>query len=550
MSNPVPQPVKQGINGVATADGRQIELSLSEQKGRALSDILKADTVVSGRVVERFQGDTYLINIRGQHIVAESSLALLRDSVVKLAVLSTDSGLRLRIAEPGLKDQAQTSAPNQRLLALGLPNNPTAQLVLQSFEDIGAQLTPPQRVQQAFLQVAEAQQAGASPAQQVQLAKAHALLAEAKLPASPALIQVAQRAVQGNQLPIASLLLNNVPEQGNVITNQSAKQFSTVNLERDPKSSGSTQNTNLSTGQTNAPQPTTSNLNPDLPIPRTTGTRTGVQLPLSGVNLAAAGPQSTASTQNGANPLNSLTPNTASGNLHAGSTQQLTPSPSQQLELLIAQHDLAHGPKIALRNSLEGLGISLQPDTSVDSEHQLRPTISEQPTQITSNQQVPTYVSTDQSEIPQVDVELGTLLRRMVDITQSFSADSAAPSHTLAREILSESLLPPRALADYDLVIPFPLFAQQQPVPARLAMSSRKHGTTEATFMRIDVELSKLGPLSLRFTEVSGNPIGITVLHTPQAHSALHSGIHDLEADLQSQGLEASVRLADYSEAR
>ena len=104
-------------------------------------------------------------------------------------------------------------------------------------------------------------------------------------------------------------------------------------------------------------------------------------------------------------------------------------------------------------------------------------------------------------------------------------------------------------MADYDLVVPFPLFAQQQPVPARIALSNRQHGATEAVFMRIDVELSELGPLSLRFTEMSGNPIGITIFHTPRSQAALQHGLDDLRQDLDALGLESSLRLADYSDA-
>ncbi|TVR46026.1 MAG: hypothetical protein EA402_03340 [Planctomycetota bacterium] len=145
---------------------------------------------------------------------------------------------------------------------------------------------------------------------------------------------------------------------------------------------------------------------------------------------------------------------------------------------------------------------------------------------------------------------LQELVRSLVQIQAALSADDPGLRgnlHTISREVLADALLPPRHLHDYDVVLPLPLLANQQPLPARLAISQRQQGGTSATFLRVDVELSQLGPLSLRLSEVSGHPLGITLFHGPQAAASLRNGIVDLRQDLEQLGIEAHIRLADIN---
>ena len=449
MAEPGARSVQQGGASVPTADGRSIELSLSEHKGKTLSEILKADTVVSGRVVERFQNDTYLVNIRGQHIVAESTLPLLRDSIVKLAVLGTEGGLRLRIAKAGGNDHAFTSAPAQRLAALGLPNTPSAQLILQSFEDVGAQLTPPQRLQQAFLSLSEAQRNGATPAQQQHLASAHATLATAKLPATPALLNVAQRAVQGQQNRIAQTLKQLLPQAQQLVRpNKTAAQVLPSNNTLANKLGTSVPPVVVTTTPTaNSPNLNKPRLGPGVTPGITPGVNHSETPSITTGKTADIIPSSNPIT---ATPATPATPVTHDGaqlkpNIAATPSPNIAASPQQQLVDFIHQHDLGKNAKQAFHNALRGLGIvPAQPEVSAQSQANNGP-VSE-PSILPSNVINSGLTSIDELSQPPAEVELGSLLRRMVEISRSLStkATGVNSAQTIAREVLSRALLPPR----------------------------------------------------------------------------------------------------------
>jgi len=114
------------------------------------------------------------------------------------------------------------------------------------------------------------------------------------------------------------------------------------------------------------------------------------------------------------------------------------------------------------------------------------------------------------------------------------------------REAAADTVLPPRHLDDYDRVVPFPLLAQGQAAPARLAIATRTTpGGQKATWMRVDCELSRLGPVSVRLSGAEGGPIAITLVARTAGARAIAAGLPDLVADLQARGLPAAVRVVE-----
>lgn len=136
--------------------------------------------------------------------------------------------------------------------------------------------------------------------------------------------------------------------------------------------------------------------------------------------------------------------------------------------------------------------------------------------------------------------------------------DPAAPAPTPAapgtldetvvrtvREHLAEQVFKPKELADYDRVVPLPLASHEVTTPARLAVATRSTGGGQsATFLRVDAELSRLGPLSVRLSGTdAGGPLAITLVAGAAAGAALAEELPALIADLRRQGVEAAVRV-------
>ena len=120
-----------------------------------------------------------------------------------------------------------------------------------------------------------------------------------------------------------------------------------------------------------------------------------------------------------------------------------------------------------------------------------------------------------------------------------------SPAHlALAREIAAPILFPPPDLPDYDRVFALPLMAQGQPTPARLAVATRKapNGQT-TTFLRVDCELSRLGPVSVRMSGGHGGPMAITVFAGPRGAPTIAAGLPALTADLRARGYDAAIRV-------
>lgn len=113
------------------------------------------------------------------------------------------------------------------------------------------------------------------------------------------------------------------------------------------------------------------------------------------------------------------------------------------------------------------------------------------------------------------------------------------------REHLAEQVFKPKELADYDRVVPLPLSAQQVTTPARLAVASRSTGGgAQATFVRVDAELTRLGPVSIRLSGADGGgPLAITLIASRPSGAALSEELPALIDDLRGLGLDASVRV-------
>lgn len=113
------------------------------------------------------------------------------------------------------------------------------------------------------------------------------------------------------------------------------------------------------------------------------------------------------------------------------------------------------------------------------------------------------------------------------------------------REHLAEQVFKPKDLADYDRVVALPLSAAQVTTPAHLAVASRSTGGgAQATFVRVDAELTRLGPVSIRLSGAdSGGPLAITLITSRRSGTALADELPALVADLRTLGLDASVRV-------
>ena len=120
---------------------------------------------------------------------------------------------------------------------------------------------------------------------------------------------------------------------------------------------------------------------------------------------------------------------------------------------------------------------------------------------------------------------------------------------TAVHEQVARDLLPPPDLTEYDRVLALPLAIAGQPLPARLAVTTRHSANgTQACWMRLDCELSRLGPVSVRLGGVEGAPVAITLVARPAAAAELAAALPQLTHDLHQLGVEAAVRVVAEDE--
>ena len=123
----------------------------------------------------------------------------------------------------------------------------------------------------------------------------------------------------------------------------------------------------------------------------------------------------------------------------------------------------------------------------------------------------------------------------------SLTADSAL---TAVRDVAAEHLLPPTHLDDYDRIIPLPMMHAGQPVPARLAVTTRRTASGGmACWMRVDCALSYLGSVSVRLSGADGGPVAVTLIAAPAAAAVLAQALPALTHDLHAKGVVAALRV-------
>lgn len=111
-------------------------------------------------------------------------------------------------------------------------------------------------------------------------------------------------------------------------------------------------------------------------------------------------------------------------------------------------------------------------------------------------------------------------------------------------EQTAQTIFPPDDLADYDRVLGLPLMADGRPVPARVAVASRAApGGGQATFLRVDTELSHLGAVSIRLSGIEGGAMAITLMGDDHAARELAAALPALVEDLRRIGITAGLRV-------
>ncbi|NRA36588.1 MAG: hypothetical protein HRU15_00465 [Planctomycetes bacterium] len=497
---PAIPPIAQNKNIKATtgAQNAPTEFTIvSEHAGRDLLSILKPGDQLSGRVVEQFTNGSYLFTVRGRNVIADSQTPLLRDSVVHFEVVSTKNGLHLRLDGPPQSDSVHTSNMSSRLQALNIPANQTSLLVLQQFEQLAAPLDR-NRIQ---LAVQSLQQA---PAQQhASLAASHALLASNQLPVTPAFIHLASHAV------------NQQGTQHNAALAQIQKVFNETAQKANIQSTHVTPNTNTNTITTGTSNVAPENMPADklLSHPHTTSSHSTTQSAQQTANL---------------HPLN-----IQDGSLQINAQHILQDMPKLQLNKVpdvqqmlahngihpISTESITHNTPVAPTEN-EALNstnnIAINAEATIQNEHALRSVVQE---------------LAHLSQFVHMQHNGGEILESINSIIQDMNADS---------------FFKPQHLNDYDYVLPLLSQHNGEAQHARIAIANRNiPGQKEsATFLRVDMELSQLGPLSLRMSSGQG-PIIITIFATTPIVRTLSQALPQLEEDLQEQKLDAHIRIAD-----
>jgi hypothetical protein len=119
----------------------------------------------------------------------------------------------------------------------------------------------------------------------------------------------------------------------------------------------------------------------------------------------------------------------------------------------------------------------------------------------------------------------------------------------LVRETLAETIFKPQALADYDMVIAVPMHVHHQPTPTRFAIAERATAAGTATFVRVDTELTQLGPLSVRMSGIEGGALSITLFAHGSVLSHLQAALPALSDSLRELGITAGLRVADWNDS-
>jgi hypothetical protein len=585
-----------------TADARAQLVQLSLANVRAITAGLAPGEILTGRVGADLGGGKVALTVLGQTLVASSQTALPPDTVVKLLVHSTGDQPILRLLTATFPDIATTTTTATRAAALGLPNSSTTAIALQAFEQVGAALDPV-RLKDAVAQLQ------LLPAAQVpQRALALGLLANAGLPTTAPFIALAERSATGvlpNPAAALAVLKTSVqtsPQQTSLMSVGEAN-FQQLSPQENPSPStlarGASPQSNqrtLSKGQF-FPGLTAGTTVPSTSV-NTTSSSVDVGEPsLASVSLMPVSDQPIAKvTSLPVNIINAHQGNTASS---PGAVTSSSSSPSAQplgntvlsSAPLLSSALLPSSPTVpsllpvsasVLSSSISAVSIPLTSSVAT------APTVAN--ASLTSAATVTTASTLLGTTIPDlerdgVNAAMQALSLAGVRPRQSMEARSSPAESPLIhrlgaltsapelpaqakeiatrhespipmdaavanvmREQVAETLVKPQALADYDVVLALPMQAQSQPTPARLAVAERHTAGGTATFVRVDAELTHLGPLSVRLSGIEGGPMAITLLGSGPALAALAAALPNLSESLRQLGLSAGLRVADLGE--
>lgn len=589
--------------GQVPADIRALAAEVALRNAKPLSATLTPGEILTARVGAALGEGNVALTVRGQTVVANSATPLLPDTLVKLLVQSIGDQPVLRIIDTGAPDNdVLTSTPSSRALALGLPSTAVAALALQAFEQASAPLDP------VRLKEAVAQLQALPPSQVPQRAQALALLAQTGLPTTPPFIALAERSAAGN-LPNPAAALADLqrlvqstttqaptsasPLAGSAPATSASTPLPATNAPdpnsrpaaASPSSAASSQSPVVSTPGSPVAAPT---VTPPTTVVGGQPTTLGSTLPAQGAQVVNALVQQAVTNATTAgfaasttaeappavpttSPAATTTPAASGAPLPAalaGAAPTVGPpavplSPSAPAAATTLPVPLAPGtpvpatgaPATSLMVSqvptITTLAGTLVPDlarggaTAVLQAMALAGVRPRETGEVTVPKSEPTLLH--RLDVP---VEESTPIRATIDSTMRPPHQpqmEAAIAHIM-REQAAETVVKPQALVDYDLVVGLPLQVNGQPMPARLAVAERKTSAGTATFLRVDAELTHLGPLSVRISGIEGGPMAITVLGIGPALGALADALPDLNESLRALGLTAGVRVADLRE--
>ena len=556
-----------------TPDARALLLQLSSSNARALTAGLQPGEMLTARVGQSFADGSVMLEVGGKSLIASSAVPLTPDALVRLQVQIAGNQPVLKLLDGGPVDEIHTSTAAVRAAVLGLPATSTAALVLKAFETVGAPLNA-ERLQAAMTAV------GNLPPEEANLrAQAMGLLAKINAPITPPMLALAERsllgeknasvpnvaaAVQHVQQAVQGLLTNNrLPLNP---SNSGTLPTPVVTTASPPTSApgapvlgvpmGVVLANTTAPGSAAIPVPVSIALPTTVPsaLPVVPG-QAGTSAPtIAGQSLAAtsilpqaslgpsAGPTVgptvgqaskspiTSAVTPGAAPLAStpispvatslLQPGLTTG-LPATTSTVTTPQLSSSIVGSVSRQPLIVGqlPALSAQHIAAALAQSTPPDGGRDGARAVM--------QALGLVGIRPRESTVASHTPREPTALQALAQAVTSSPPLpiSSSDPRAPiipqsvdqaMTVLVRESLVETIFKPQALSDYDKVLAVPMHVQQHPTPMRFAIAERETAAGTATFVRVDTELTNLGPLSVRLSGIDGGALSITIFaHGP-----------------------------------
>lgn len=512
--------------GQVPTDVRALSAQIALTNAKILAAALHPGEILTARVGATLGDGNVSLTVRGQTLIANSAATLLPDSLVKLLVQSAGDQPVLRILTNTPPDpRVSTSTPTSRAATLGLPATPLATTVLAAFEKAGAPLDPT-RLKEAVAQVQNL-----PPAQVPQRLQAFALLAQAGLPTTPPFIALAERSATG-VLPNPAAAVAQVQQAVSTL----GAQLPASPIAGRPPALGL--QPPATSGQPPAPssQPPSAVVPPPSPAPASAGAPATTS-PVTAAPTTTPAPVSPAAPVVPSPVVSSPTATTTSPPLASGPPVPAGVAPPSAFVIPVMPFthtlagtllpDLARGGATAVLQALALAGV--------------RP---RETGEMVATKAEPTLLH--RLEVP---VEEISPIRAGLDSSRQPPQQplEAAMVHVM-REQAAETVVKPQALVDYDIVLGLPLQVMGQPLPARLAVAERQTSAGTATFLRVDAELTHLGPLSVRISGIENGPMAITVLAVGAALGALTEALPDLNDSLRALGLAAGVRVADLSE--